>query len=116
MFPHENLQFIPNKDEMRKTNPAAVKISTLVWQSRRHRRVRKHRHKRLCYSKTFDITAEKGRTWKSRGDNTAVSCCERFRFLESRAERGKGCESVSASRNVLLIGQMYEPVEEMLLL
>lgn len=60
MFPRENLQFIPNKDEMRKTNPAAVKISTLIWQSRRHRRVRKDRHRRLCYSKTFDITAEKG--------------------------------------------------------
>lgn len=73
MFPHENLQFIPNKDEMRKTNPAAVKISTLVLQSQRHRQVRKDRHKRLRYSKTFDITAEKGRTWKSRGDNTAVS-------------------------------------------
>lgn len=54
--------------------------------------------------------------WKTWGDNTAVSCCERFGLLENRAEHGKGCESVNASRNVGLIGQMYEPAEEMLLL
>lgn len=29
VFPHENLQFIPNKDEMRKTNPAAARKKNL---------------------------------------------------------------------------------------
>lgn len=60
---------------------------------------------------------ERGQTWKSRGDETRRSPVARG-SASRRAERAREGVRVGqvASRNVLLIGQMNETVEEMLLL